>query len=330
MNVIANSWTLTKHSFAVLKERKILLVFPFIGLLASLIFFFAAVLPILAGVTIFDLANAVAYPDQATAAMGRWSEDFELFLADATPGEVTLLLVGFLIRLYLLCFLGIFGATFLHVAAVSEVFHALNGENVSIARGLKLAGARLKPIVVWTLFSGCVGIAIRFVFQWLPFGTTWIATLLGGVAWSVATFFVVPVLIREPQTTNPLQLVRTSAGLLRRTWGESLITVAGGPLLIVMPGLLLSFFIFEFVLASIVKLLALGSAWVVFDALASALFVLLLLFIPIGACLIGALSGVIYKIFYSGLYVYAAEGVPPGTFTAEEFDMAWVVRGKKG
>jgi hypothetical protein len=145
----------------------------------------------------------------------------------------------------------------------------------------------------------------------------------------VATLFVVPVLIREPQTTNPLKFVQSSADLIRRTWGESLIALVGGPMLVVLPVLILIYFSVGVVLGAIARLLALGSAWVVLDALASAILIFMLLFVPIGALLMAAICHVLYKIFFGLLYIYAAEGVPPGTFTAEEFDKAWVVRKKR-
>jgi hypothetical protein len=51
MNGIANGWIITKQSFAVLKERKTLLVFPFLGMLVPLVIFFGAVAPLVFGVT---------------------------------------------------------------------------------------------------------------------------------------------------------------------------------------------------------------------------------------------------------------------------------------
>ena len=50
-----------------------------------------------------------------------------------------------------------------------------------------------------------------------------IAARLGGVAWSLATFFVVPIILDEG--AGPVTAIRRSASLLRETWGQQL---AGG------------------------------------------------------------------------------------------------------
>ena len=42
-----------------------------------------------------------------------------------------------------------------------------------------------------------------------------------GFAWSVATFLVVPVLVVEK--VGPLDAIKRSASLLRKTWGEQLV-----------------------------------------------------------------------------------------------------------
>ena len=46
-----------------------------------------------------------------------------------------------------------------------------------------------------------------------------------GVAWTLATFLVVPVLVTRD--VGPIDAVKESAGLLRETWGENLIGNVG-------------------------------------------------------------------------------------------------------
>ena len=48
-----------------------------------------------------------------------------------------------------------------------------------------------------------------------------------GLAWSIASVFVIPVIVREEQGANPLNVLKKSAGILKRTWGEALIGYAG-------------------------------------------------------------------------------------------------------
>ena len=52
----------------------------------------------------------------------------------------------------------------------------------------------------------------------------WVAGLIG-VAWTVATYLVVPVLVTR--NVGPLEAVRESARLLQRSWGENVIGQGG-------------------------------------------------------------------------------------------------------
>ncbi len=47
------------------------------------------------------------------------------------------------------------------------------------------------------------------------------------MAWSVACIFILPTLVRDSETVNPLKLLRNSAGTLKRTWGELIIGFVG-------------------------------------------------------------------------------------------------------
>ena len=79
---------------------------------------------------------------------------------------------------------------------------------------------------MWTLFAGLVGLLIKALEQRLELVGRIIARLLG-LAWSVAAVFVIPVIVREEQGANPVAMLRKSAGILKRTWGEALIGYAG-------------------------------------------------------------------------------------------------------
>ena len=51
-----------------------------------------------------------------------------------------------------------------------------------------------------------------------------VAGLLG-MAWSITTYFVIPVLVVEKK--NPFEAMKRSVGILRKTWGESLVANFG-------------------------------------------------------------------------------------------------------
>ena len=122
-----------------------------------------------------------------------------------------------------------------------------------------------------------------------------------GIAWSVASIFVFPVIIREEKTSNPLKLLKTSALMLKKTWGEAVIGYLGmgavSTLLVV--GVFLSFSM----------PLALGiylrNVWLIVGASA---------FVFLGLMFVGFLLQAINEVYRCALFIYASEGVNPGPF----------------
>src|SRR5258708_2381449 len=131
--------------------------------------------------------------------------------------------IGYLAFLY---FLAMFIATFFNVAFYHEILAALGGQPVSVGRGLKFAGSRLGSIVMWSVFAGVGGLIIKAIEERLELVGRIIGRLIG-IAWSVAAVFVIPVIVREEQNANPVAVLKKSAGILKKTWGEALIGYAG-------------------------------------------------------------------------------------------------------
>jgi hypothetical protein len=126
----------------------------------------------------------------------------------------TLLLAG----MYLL---NMFLATMSSVAFNSEILEALKGQSVSIQHGLEVALSRWKAILYWSLFAGTIGLLIRALEERLSFLGRVVAGAIG-LAWSVASIFAIPVLVREASLSNPFTVLSKSAQTIRATWGEML------------------------------------------------------------------------------------------------------------
>jgi hypothetical protein len=108
-----------------------------------------------------------------------------------------------------------------------------------------LATARLPCIIGYALLMATIGMVIRLVLR----PTGFLGRLLGpalertlvftwvGLAWHVIPYFVVPVIIQED--VRPLEALRRSAGIIKRTWGNDVVVNASvwlafaGPLLLV-------------------------------------------------------------------------------------------------
>jgi hypothetical protein len=112
-------------------------------------------------------------------------------------------------------------ATFFNVAFLSMVVDATNGIEPSVDRGLAVARSRLRAILAWSLLATIVGLLIGALNQIPSVGEIVgrLIAFVGGLAWSLATFFVVPVLALEGR--GAFASVRRSASVFRQRWGEA-------------------------------------------------------------------------------------------------------------
>ena len=283
-----------RSCFSVFKSNKKLLIFPLFNLLPELIILSFFLVPLWE--TLTDMV--------VTGANGSWSIDFnrDSFLQRIFEILSNITMVGY-IAIYLLM---MFMATFINVAFYSELLKAINGQRVFIFRGFKTATKKIKAILLWSLLSGIVGVVIRLLEEQFDFIGRWIMGLIG-FAWSIVTVFAIPVLIREENQSNPLNYLKYSAKLIKRTWGEGVI----GFLAITMFSwlLILACFVTPIILG--VGIAAAGfkiGLWVLMVGLLIPLF---LVFIVI------YLQSLITHIFRCTLYVYASEGVVPTAFSED-------------
>ena len=301
MGKIERSWTLFKRSMEVVGSNKKLLLFPIIVFILTCIIGLFFLVPI----ALWDTGHA--YTDAA-----HWKSLAESWIAlvDRTdnlyisPSVYALVAFVYLFSMFL--------ATFLNVAFYNEIFNALNDRSVSVFGGLRFATTRLRPILLWSLFSGLVGLAIKVLEERAGFIGRWVMKFIG-LAWSAASVFVVPAIVREENHANPMHFLRASASMLRRTWGESLTGYLG-----IRFGRMI-------VLAMSVALIALGgyvciklnNFWIL--GVVAAVCVT----IPV---VFTFLLSVASRVYLVALYIYASEGVVPAGFNQEQMDMAWRIK----
>jgi hypothetical protein len=212
---------------------------------------------------------------------------------------------------------GMFAFTFTGVAFNHELMKAFSGERVSLRRGFAFALRRIKAIVLWSLFAGVVGLLIETIESHVGFVGKMIARITGCV-WSVASVFAIPIMIRE-ESSNPFELLRQSAAVIKGKWKEAPVAFAGG----VVRGLLLYVFVFTMlgtligyeVVSYIVPALDFGDLGPG----------LLVFFASVWA--VALLPYIIFdSIFRCALYIYASEGVVPAPYQPEMMDGAWSVK----
>ncbi|MCO5095478.1 MAG: DUF6159 family protein [Chiayiivirga sp.] len=280
----SRSWSLIKASAGVLAKDKELLVFPLLSAICTLIVAAAFVLPM------FGLG-----------ALDGLRED--------SDGGVSLAVYVVAFLFYLVQYFVIF---FFNSALVGAAMIRLDGGDPTLRDGLRIAGSKALPILGYAAIAATVGMVLRAIQE----RAGWIGNIvvgLLGVAWTVASFLVVPVLVSRD--VGPIDAVKESALLLKKTWGENLIGQGG-------VGLVFGFIVFGVVLmgaAAIVGAAMTGSG--VLIGVVVAVFIVALL-------LVGLVQAVLSGIYSAALYRYASGEESTDGFDAGLLENAFAVKTK--
>src|SRR5258708_9832710 len=190
MNKFQRSWLLFKSSLSVIGRNKELLVFPiviFVCTIAIVLFFLA---PPLLRPTGYSYAS---YQHWQAIGHSLFTQSADTAGHRGGQAGLTPAAIAYLAFLY---FLSMFIATFFNVAFYHEIPPALDGQPVSIGRGLKFAVSRLGSILMWSLFAGVVGLIIKAIEERLELVGRIIGRLIG-LPWSVAAGVGIPVSGRD-------------------------------------------------------------------------------------------------------------------------------------
>lgn len=211
--------------------------------------------------------------------------------------------------------LGAFGHVWMIYAGVAmtdAALHALAGREWTVTGSFRVARSRRRAVVTYALLSATVAHLLRGPKQRRGRKgkrrrkKPGLLRRFAGLAWSAATYLVLPVIAREGR--GGFGAVERSASLLRTTWKE--IAVARLTLWWAwMPGMLAA-------AAPLVLCAALGVREPVVLGLAIA-------WLSLGCLALGLILRTLDGIYRAALYTYATEGVVPETFAAEELDAIW-------
>lgn len=211
MAKFAASWALTRQAWSVLHVQKSLVLFPLISGTLTLLIVCTFMLPSI----VYIAMSAGGYLGNAATGSG----------GSGDPAQLELWQKALMwLAIFVCYFLASIVVTFFNSALVACAMQHFAGEATSPGRGLHAALARWKPILAWSLVNATVGVVLQFLKE----NAGWLARMvLGatGVVWTIATFFVVPVLVMEG--VGPIDAVKRSTDVLKKTWGESLIVQFG-------------------------------------------------------------------------------------------------------
>ncbi len=265
MERISRSWQLVKASWGVLRADRELLLFPVVsGIAASMAA--AVVLLLWAG----------------SGGLDRLDRD-GLGIID-------------LVLLYVFYFVMSTVVVFFNSALIAAANIRLEGGDPTLSDGFRIALSHLPAILGWAAIAATVGLILQALRE-RGGAVGAIVSLIGNMAWGLITFLVVPILVVEG--VGPVEAIKRSASLLRKTWGEQVV----GNLSI---GLVIGL--------AFIGLAVLGGIIVAaLFAVADVLGILGGVALVVGLMIVGLIGAALSGIFNVALYRYAV-GKDPGQF----------------
>jgi hypothetical protein len=107
-------------------------------------------------------------------------------------------------------------AIYFQAALISGAMQRLQGGDPTLRSSLSAAKNKLGAILIWALIVTTVGLVLRAISD-RGGVLARLGSLVAGIAWSVATFFVLPVVIFEG--LGSFEAVKRSGGLISARWG---------------------------------------------------------------------------------------------------------------
>ncbi len=281
MGRIRNTFRLARTSWDVLQKDRELALLPVISVILTLIVLTVFVVPGLLAIDWDALDQGTTGDEPAIPALS-----YVLFtLGGASAAIVSVFFVG---------------------ALVAGAHERLSGGDPTVRSSIARAYERIPGLVPWALLSFTVVNILRALRERLGgLGNFIFGTI--EVGFDVAAFLTIPAIVIDNK--GPIEGYKTSASLLRQTWGENLAARVGFGLLgfvAILPAVVL-----------IALVAAAGSAVLTMVGVA-----VIAVYIGIVFAVISAMSG----IFQAALYLYATTGTAPAGFENAELGSSFARR----
>jgi hypothetical protein len=183
------SWYLFRASLYVLNQDRELLVFPLLSGVATLTVIATFVIPLIWSTG--DSMGDASFPN--------WFAYMGLFFFYLTSYFITY---------------------YFNTAVISCAIYRMKGGNPDLKGGFRAANARLKHLFGWAMVSATLGIVLKHIQSRTQGISIWIVAA-AGIAWSVASYLVIPIMVMEKM--GPLDALKESGRLVKRTWGEQVV-----------------------------------------------------------------------------------------------------------
>ena len=190
MERLRRSWQLVKSSWGVLRSDKELMLYP-----------------VASGIVMFIALTLLGLVWVSSGGFDRLDDGDGLGLLD-------------LAFVYLLYFVVSTVGVFFNSALIGAANIRLDGGDPTLADGFRIAISHLPAILGWAAIAATVGLLLQ-VLRERGGAMGAVVSLIGNMAWGLITFLVVPILVVEG--VGPVEAIKRSAGLLRKTWGEQIL-----------------------------------------------------------------------------------------------------------
>jgi Family of unknown function (DUF6159) len=268
----SRSWGLVKASASVLRADKELMLFPILSSLATLLVLATFALP--------------------------------AFTLKLFAGESHALAAIFGFAFYFCQYAVI---VFFNSALVAAATIRLEGGDPTFSDGIRAAKARLPAILGYAAIAATVGVILQAL---KDRDNNIVVRMIGsglGMAWTLATFLVVPVLVNRD--IGPVDALKESVSLLKKTWGENAIGNVG---IGAAFGLI----------TTLVVLLGIAATFLAWQASVTAAIVVAVLFV-IGVLVLGVTQSALSGIYSAALYRYAVSHEAPVEFRGMALESAF-------
>lgn len=263
---ISRGWSLTKMSFKVLSLDKEILF-----------------LPVLAAITL------------VVAVVGIGGGLFGLGFFPKGDETWNVAQIAVLFGIYVLAYAI---AIFFNAAVVEMATIRFNGGDPTLKDGLRKSWSRIGRILQWAVVAATVGIIFRILRDQAKDNI--LARILVSfleTGWNIATYFVVPILVY--QDVGPFSAIKGSMGTMKRTFGESIVGMAGTGIIFFLLGLL-----------GLIPLL-IGVSLLQVSLVLGLVFIALAVVYWLG---LAAVNSAVDGILVAALYKYAQEGRLPTAY----------------
>jgi hypothetical protein len=283
MGKFNNSVQLAKECLGVMRSDKQLSVFPVVSFLGVLLVTAAFAVPMYLGGLL----------DRLQAPSGPVATDY------------VVLFFYYLVMYFVIIFCS--------SALIGAAMVRLRGGDPTLGDGFRAAGGHLGSILGYSAISATVGLVMGLISS-KGGAAGRVGTAVIQTGWNILTFLAVPILVMEG--VGPVEAIKRSGKLLKKTWGEQLIGSGGIGLIF---GLI------------ILVIILLGIAFGVLAAQVESLAVLLTVLgiVLLLLAIAGLMSATLTGIYRAALYSFATTGEVGPFFNADVIKTAFSAKPEK-